>query len=361
MGDAAFLVLENGMVFRGQPLGAEGEALCEIVFATGMTGYMETLTNKSYYGQGVVQTFPLIGNYGSISEDEESQKPWLSAYIVRQCCDKPSNFRSEGTLDAYLKKHGVVGLQGIDTRALTRLIRENGVMNGMICRDPGKCDMDALRAYRVSSALPAVSVKEPVFYKGSENGPVIVLLDCGYKESILACLLERGCSVWVMPHDTPASEILAKKGRGILISNGPADPADNKLVIETISRLRQSGAIIFGICLGHQLLALAEGFKTAKMKYGHRGLNQAVRRETDGKVYITSQNHGYTVLSETVDPAKARLLFTNVNDGTCEGLEYLDGRAFSVQFHPEAGAGPLDTTFLFDEFLRRAEVQGKCR
>lgn len=361
MGEAAFLVLENGAVFRGRPLGAEGEALCEIVFATGMTGYMETLTDKSYYGQGVVQTFPLIGNYGSISEDAESQKPWLSAYIVRQCCGTPSNFRSEGTLDAYLKKHGIVGLQDVDTRALTLLIRENGVMNGMICRDPEKCDMEAVRAYRVSSALPAVSVKEPVFYKGSESGPVIVLLDCGYKKSILACLLERGCSVWVMPHNTPAGEISAKKAHGILISNGPGDPADNTQVVETIKHLRQSGAIIFGICLGHQLLALAEGFKTAKMKYGHRGLNQAVRRETDGQVYITSQNHGYTVLTESVDPAKARVLYTNVNDGTCEGLEYLDSRAFSVQFHPEAGAGPLDTRFLFDEFLKKVEVHRACR
>lgn len=356
MDDAVFLVLENGTTFRGKPLGAEGEALCEIVFATGMTGYMETLTDKSYYGQGVVQTFPLIGNYGAIPDDQESDRPWLSSYIVRECCKAPSNYRCAGTLDSYLKKCGIVGIQDIDTRALTRLIREKGVMNGLICRNPKNCDMEALRAYRVQSALPAVSVKEPQFHKGLENGPVIVLLDCGYKESILRCLTERGCSVWVQPHDTPAADILAHKPDGIMISNGPGDPADNQDVIATIRDLRVSGIPIFGICLGHQLLALAEGFSTAKMKYGHRGLNQPVRRETDGSVYITSQNHGYAVLSDTVDPARAKLLFTNVNDGSCEGLEYTDGRAFSAQFHPEAGAGPLDTMFLFDEFLKRLEV-----
>jgi carbamoyl-phosphate synthase small subunit len=213
-------------------------------------------------------------------------------------------------------------------------------MNGMICRDPEKCDMEALKAYRVQSALPAVSVKEPTFYKGSGSGPVIVLLDCGYKESILRCLTERGCSVWVQPHDTPAADILKLKPDGIMISNGPGDPADNHEVIETIRMLRRSGTPIFGICLGHQLLALSEGFETAKMKYGHRGLNQPVRRETDGAVYITSQNHGYAVITESVDPARAKLLFANVNDGSCEGLEYADGLAFSAQFHPEAGAGP---------------------
>lgn len=361
MDNTACLVLENGAVFLGNPLGAEGEALCEIVFATGMTGYMETLTDKSYYGQGVVQTFPLIGNYGVITPDQESDKPWLSAYIVRECCGEPSNFRCEGTLDEWLKKHGVVGLCGIDTRSLARLIRENGVMNGLITQEPEKCDWDKLRAYRVRGAVPAVSVKAPRFHPGREGGPAVAMLDCGYKESILRSLLERGCSVWVLPSGIGAQHILSLRPDGVLISNGPGDPGDNPELIRDIRELRSCGLPIFGICLGHQLLALASGFRTAKMKYGHRGLNQPVRCSLDGRVYITSQNHGYAVVRESVNERVATPLFTNVNDGTCEGLAYTDGRAFSSQFHPEASAGPRDTAFLFDTFIRRMEVFRACR
>ena len=361
MENTAYLVLENGAVFRGKPFGAEGESLCEIVFATGMTGYMETLTDKSYYGQGVVQTFPLIGNYGVISPDQESEKPWLSAYIVRESCSLPSNFRSEGLLERWLKKHGVVGLQGVDTRALTRMIRENGVMNGMITSDPARCDREQLRAYRIRGAVPAVSMKEPVFHKGCDGGRQVALIDCGYKENILRNLKERGCGVWLLPWDTGSEEVLALKPDGIMITNGPGDPDDNPVLIANLRKLRTSGVPMFGICMGHQLLALASGFKTAKMKYGHRGLNQPVRSAPDGRVYITSQNHGYAVLPESVDPDVATPLFTNVNDGTSEGLAYNDGLAFSSQFHPEAAAGPQDTSFLFDNFVQKMEVYRPCR
>jgi carbamoyl-phosphate synthase small subunit len=349
-----YLVLENGRVFRGEPFGAEGEVMCEMVFATGMTGYMETLTDKSYAGYGVIQTFPLIGNYGVNLADMEADKPYVSAYIVRECCDTPSNFRSRDNLDSWLKSYGVVGIKGVDTRSLTRLIRERGVMNGMITKNPESCDLEALRAYSVpKDVVPSVSVKTIEYHPGKEGGPTVVILDCGYKRSILECFLERGCSVYIVPALTSVKDITAYSPDGVLVSNGPGDPQNNPTIIETVRELLGTGLPIFGICLGHQIVALAHGFKTTKMKYGHRGENQPVRRHTDGRVFITSQNHGYTVISESIDPKKAKLLYSNVNDGGCEGIEYKENGSFSVQFHPEAGAGPHDTRFIFDEFILR--------
>lgn len=360
MGRARYLILENGQTFKGEAFGADGDVICEIVFTTGMSGYLETLTDKSFYGQCVVHTFPLIGNYGVIPADFESDQIGPSAYIVKHLCQGPSNFRSEGDLDAFLKSRGIVGLQGIDTRALTKLLRERGVMNGMITDDPKKADLEAIRSHQITDAVAQVSTKT-VYTESCENPRFhVALLDFGTKEGIKRCLLERGCRLTVLPHNTSPEEILALKPDGIMLSNGPGDPTHNPEVIENLKVLMQSGIPIFGICLGHQLLALANGCRSVKMKYGHRGENQPARCADNGRVYITSQNHGYEILPESIDETVACMLYENVNDGTCEGIEYKNFPAFTVQFHPEASAGPRDTEFLFDRFAAMMEVP-KCR
>ena len=347
-----YIVLENGQIFKGKPFGAAGEAVGEIVFTTGMTGYLETLTDPSYYGQIVVQTFPLIGNYGIIPADFESPFPQVKAYIVREWCQVPSNFRSEGELDTFLNVHNIVGVYGIDTRELTKIIREVGVMNAKIT--PTLADVDKILAeiknYRIIEAVQAVSSKEILVSKGVSGGYKIVLWDFGAKENIRRELLKRGCEVLTVPANTSAEKILNLKPDGVMLSNGPGDPADNKEIIGELAKLSKSGIPIFGICLGHQLLALAQGAETAKLKYGHRGANQPVKNLSTGRVYITSQNHGYAVVADSL-PGQACLSFLNANDGTCEGIEYQDMPAFSVQFHPEASPGPLDTSFLFDQFI----------
>ena len=348
MSNTAFLILENGLVFEGKFFGAEGEVTGEVVFATGMTGYLETLTDPSYYGQIVLQTFPLIGNYGVIPEDFESSIIGAKAYIVKHPCQAPSNFRSEGKLDIFLREKGVVGLCGIDTRALTKVIRENGVMNARItAMPPREEDRLAAEAYTIENAVAVVSSK--TVQQVGDGAYRIALMDFGAKRGMVEELKKRGCAVWVFPYDTAAEEILKIKPDGILLSNGPGDPADaaNAGIIENVRRLHQSSIPIFGICLGHQLLALANGYKTRKLKFGHRGANQPVKDVQTGRVYITSQNHGYDV--DTSQSA-----FVNVNDGSCEGLDY--GSAFSVQFHPEACGGPLDTSFLFDRFIERIDA-----
>ncbi len=353
MRKTGWLVLENGKTFRGERFGAAGEVTAEVVFTTGMTGYLETLSDPSYWGQIVTQTFPLIGNYGVIPTDFESAMIGPSAYIVKHRCQEPSNFRSEGSLDAFFQEKGIVGLEGIDTRALTKTIREKGVMNGIITDAPDHVDMDALRAYRVTGAVKAVSVKEP--YTVSPVGGFkkrAALLDFGLKRNIIRELNDRGVQVVVCPCDTTAEEIKALSVDGIMLSNGPGDPAENTEIIENLKEICKLNLPIFGICLGHQLLALSHGFRTEKLKYGHRGGNQPVKNLETGRVYITSQNHGYAVVSDSIDGETARELFKNVNDGTCEGVRYLDCPAFTTQFHPEACAGPLDTGFLFDEFFR---------
>ena len=357
MGNTGYLVLENGRVFRGERFGAAGEAAAEVVFATGMTGYLETLTDPSYWGQIVTQTFPLIGNYGVIPADFESGRVGPRAYIVKQWCQAPSNFRSEGDLDTFFKAQGVVGLSGVDTRALTKLLRENGVMNGAITDDPGQVDLAALKAYRVTGAVAAVSTKER--YTVSPEGTPrrrVALLDFGLKRNIFRELARRGTEVIVCPHDTSPAEIAALGVDGIMLSNGPGDPAENTEIIGNLREISRMGIPIFGICLGHQLLALAHGFRTEKLKYGHRGANQPARDTETGRVFITSQNHGYAVVSDSIDPAVARERFVNANDGTCEGIRYLDCPAFTTQFHPEACAGPLDTQGLFDEFFEMMET-----
>ncbi|MGE5605031.1 MAG: carbamoyl phosphate synthase small subunit [Bacteroidota bacterium] len=352
-----YLVLENGLVFKGKSFGATGEALGELVFTTGITGYLETLTDPSFYGQIVVQTFPLIGNYGIIPSDFESSAPHLKAYVVREWCQVPSNFRSEGELDSFLKAHNIVGLFGIDTRELTKIIREFGVMNAKITMNPDVSEqvLAEIKNYRIIDPVRTVGGRNISISMSAPGGYKVVLWDFGAKENIRRELLKRGCEVITVPAHTLVEEILKFQPDGVLLSNGPGDPADNKEIIGELAKLAESKIPIFGICLGHQLLALAQGGKTAKLKYGHRGSNQPVKDLKTGRVYITSQNHGYAVIPESL-PAGARLRMSNANDDTCEGIEYLNMPAFSVQFHPEAAAGPLDTNFLFDRFM---DLMGK--
>lgn len=345
----AYLVLENGKVFEGRSFGLEGEVTAEVVFTTGMTGYLETLTDKSYFGQIVVQTFPLIGNYGVIPDEFEGDRIGPRAYIVKEWCQVPSNFRSEGELDTFLKDRGVVGLCGIDTRTLTKTIRENGVMNGAIVTDPSHADLEAIKAYRIENAVPSVSVKEQSVRGG--DGLRIAMLDFGFKANIYRELVKRGAKVFVCPHNTTAEEIKALDVDGILLTNGPGDPAENTEVIGNLQEIMKLNLPLLGICLGHQLLALANGFKTEKLKYGHRGANQPVKDLETGRVYISSQNHGYAVVGSSIDKSLARERFVNVNDRTNEGIRYLHFPAISAQFHPEACGGPMDTTWLFDDFF----------
>lgn len=382
----AFLVLADGTVFEGQSIGAKGSSIGETVFTTGMTGYLETLTDPSYFGQIVTQTFPLIGNYGIIPEDYESKKSWVSGYIVRELCDLPSNFRCSGDLDSFLKNQNIIGICGIDTRALTKKLREAGVMNGMImssekCPDVTDELLSKIKAYRVEKSVETVSCSE-LGIRNAELGiddgfikynsiaktwpetnhniyhikkPVrIVLWDFGAKYNIQRELEKRGAEVIVVPYSYTAEDILKLNPDGIMLSNGPGDPADNVGVIAEIKKMcdaaKEGKVVIFGICLGHQMLALARGAKTSKLKYGHRGGNHPVKDMETGRVYISSQNHGYAVENDTL-PSYAKLAFINSNDGTCEGVTYTDIPAFSVQFHPEACGGPHDTNYLFDKFV----------
>jgi len=351
-----YLILENGQVFRGRPFGATGQVIAEIVFTTAMTGYLETLTDPSYFGQMVVQAFPLIGNYGVIPADFEAENPALQAYIVRSWCQVPSNFRSEEDLDTFLLSSGIVGLWDIDTRALVKIIREHGVMNALITDDPNpdEVTLGKLRSYRLTGAVAAVSGKDTATLRAGDGRRHVALWDFGAKRNIANELVKRGCDVTIFPSSVTAEEILAIKPDGIMLSNGPGDPAENTGVIAELSKLCAADVPIFGICLGHQLLALARGGRTMKLKYGHRGANQPVQETATERVYITSQNHGYAVKTDCL-PKHSRVSFQNLNDGTCEGMEYLDIPAFSVQFHPEACGGPLDTRYLFDRFIERMD------
>jgi carbamoyl-phosphate synthase small subunit len=356
LSNTSYLVLENGMTFEGGSFGARGEIIGEIVFTTGMTGYLETLTDPSYCGQIVLQTFPLIGNYGVIPPDFESAAVHAGAYIVKHPCRNPSNFRSEGALDAFLRERGIIGLCQIDTRALTKIIREYGVMNGMITGvKPAASALEAIKAYKIHNPVPKVSAAGIKLYESASANAkkrTVALYDFGAKENIKRELIRRGCDVWVFPAGSAPRDILGVSPDGIMLSNGPGDPVDNVEIIDNLRTLVKTGVPIFGICLGHQLLALATGFRTDKLKYGHRGANQPVRDTQSGKVYITSQNHGYAVVSESIDRNLAEEWFVNVNDGTCEGLIFKNAPAFSVQFHPEACGGPRDTSFLFDRFMQ---------
>ena len=359
----AWIVLADGQVLEGEAFGACGTAVGEIVFNTGMTGYQEVLTDPSYYGQIVTQTYPLIGNYGINNDDMESAASHVRGYIVREWCDGPSNFRVAMDIDQYLKRQNVIGVSGIDTRRLTKVIRESGVMNGAVTTEyspEGKEELlGQIRAFSVTGAVKAVTCREVSRVLSEHPVYEVVLMDFGYKRNISRSLTSRGCNVTVVPGDTSAEDILAMKPDGIMLSNGPGDPAENVEIIGEIKKLLVSGVPVFGICLGHQLTALAAGAKTAKLKYGHRGANQPVKDLRVNRTYITSQNHGYAVVAQTVDPSVAQVSHVNANDGTVEGIEYKGIPCFTVQFHPEASAGPKDTAYLFDRFIDMMKAAGK--
>lgn len=386
----AFLILEDGTVFQGDHIGACREVVSEIVFNTSMAGYLEVLTDPSYAGQAVCMTYPLIGNYGICREDMESLEPWPDALLVREISRIPSNFRSDCTIQQFLEENNVPGIAGIDTRALTKILREKGTMNGMITTNP-KFDLDSLlpqlKEYTTGKVVEKVTCREKYVVKPvtdpAQNGPLsgsarfdraayesgvrepkptlvkelngaglrVALMDFGAKKNIARSLAERGCEVTVFPALTPAEEVMAMKPDGIMLSNGPGDPKECTSIIEEIRKLYATDIPIFAICLGHQLMALANGFDTHKMKYGHRGGNHPVKDLTDGRVYISSQNHGYVVDMESLDPKIAVPAFINVNDGTNEGLSYTGKNIFTVQFHPEACPGPQDSRYLFDRFI----------
>lgn len=351
-----YLILANGKVFAGKCWGASGEAIGEIVFTTSMGGYQEMLTDPSFAGQIVTSTFPLIGDYGVNDEDFESKGSVVKGYIVREWCDQPSNFRCQDNIDNFLKKYNIIGLYGIDTRELTRIIREVGVMNGMITTKKPSIEflesaIQKIRNYRVENVVKTVSVSAPEHFECKNAKYKVALIDYGYKYNIRRELIKRGCDVTVFPFETSAADIRRFKPDGIMLSNGPGDPAENKLSIETLKDLIKDQIPTFGICLGHQILALANGAKSVKMKYGHRGENQPVTDLSNGRTYITSQNHGFEILGDSLSAECGKVSHINANDKTCEGIVYCNAPAFTVQFHPEACSGPHDTNFLFDKFI----------
>ena len=392
----AFLILEDGTVFKGQHIGADKDVISEIVFNTSMAGYTEVFTDPSYAGQAVCMTYPLIGNYGVCKDDMESERIWLDGVIVRELSEIPSNFRCDMTIQEFLNRYDIPGIEGIDTRALVRILREKGTMNGMITTNENyKVEeiIPELKKYTTGKVVEKVTCKEKKFVKGvsavEENGSIsgsavfdqeafaadragdhtrrekkpsmvrelngkglqVALLDLGAKDNIADSLAARGCDVTVYPARTTAEEILKDHPDGIMLSNGPGDPKDCPEVIAEVKKLYDSDATIFAICLGHQLMALATGADTFKMKYGHRGGNHPVKDLATGRVYISSQNHGYVVDMDKLDPQVARPAFINVNDGTNEGLAYVGKNIFTVQFHPEACPGPQDSGYLFDRFI----------
>ncbi len=354
----AYLLLEDGTVYEGVSIGTEGTTIGEVVFTTGMTAYEETLTDPSYYGQIITQTFPLIGNYGVNFEDVESEWVYAKGYIVRECCEHPNNFRCNHTLDWFLKKQNVIGIAHIDTRALTRRIREQGVMNGAITTDDVFTKKDILleqiRNFSIRDAVKNVTISGPKVYHCENPRFRVALYDFGYKRNIRRSLLNRQCEVTILPARMPVAQVKEMGFDGIMLSNGPGDPAEAIDIIENLKGLPALGIPVFGICLGHQLLALAHGGKTAKLKYGHRGANQPVIDLETGRTYVTSQNHGYEVLGNTLPTGEVTHL--NANDQSCEGVRYGEDM-FTVQFHPEACGGPTDTSFLFDRFVNRMQCR----
>lgn len=348
----AYLLLENGMVFEGEGFGAAGTRVGELVFTTGMTGCAESLTDPSYRGQLITFTFPMLGNYGICYEDRESPHIHARAVVVREFCPQPSNFRNEVDVDTFLREEGVCGICGVDTRRITQLIRDKGVMNAAVTNtEPDDALLELVRAHRVSGVVDEVTVKEPVLLAPrGEARHSVALLDFGYKRSIADCLTARGCAVTLYPAKTPAEQIIAAGHDGVMLSNGPGDPTDNQYSIEQI-KILMDALPTFGICLGHQMMALAAGARTRKMKFGHRGANQPAKDLETGRVYVTSQNHGYAVDNASLPGSGAVMRFVNVNDGSCEGLDYPGKRAFSLQFHPEAHGGPLDCSGMFERFI----------
>jgi carbamoyl-phosphate synthase small subunit len=350
----AKLILEDGTVYHGKAFGACKDAIGEVVFNTGMTGYQEVLTDPSYFGQIVMMTYPLIGNYGVNDIDPESQGgPKAAGFIVRELCEMPNNWACEQSLDDYLKQYGITAICGIDTREITRKIRNKGTMNGIITtQDTSEIDYDILKTFVAERPVMQVTTQESYTIDGP--GKHVAVIDFGVKGNILTSLKNRGCKLTVFPAETDADTILSSNPDGIFLSNGPGDPKDNVKPIETIKILAEKKPI-FGICLGHQLLALAAGADTGKMKFGHRGCNHPVKDLKKDRTYITSQNHGYSIVNTSINESLLEITHLNLNDTTIEGLRYKDKPVFSVQFHPEACPGPQDTAYLFDEFMEMME------
>jgi carbamoyl-phosphate synthase small subunit len=363
----ALLALADGRVFRGEACGAPGEGAGEVVFNTSMTGYQEILTDPSYRGQIVCMTYPLIGNYGINPEDVESRRPWVSGFIVKEACPFPSNWRGRMKLDDYMKEHGIVGIQGIDTRALTRHLRDHGAQEGLISTvetDPGALVEKARRLPGLigRDLVSEVTVAEPHGWtegewdlrRGYLTPPTprftVAAFDSGIKRNILRCLAGLGCGVEVLPAGTPAAAVLELKPDGIFLSNGPGDPEAVPYLIETVRALIGK-APIFGICLGNQILGLAFGGSTYKLKFGHHGANHPVRDLVTGRVEITAQNHGFAVDPKSVEKFGLRETHVNLNDGTSEGMSHRELPVFSVQYHPEASPGPHDAHYLFKRFV----------
>ena len=347
-----YLTLQNGTVFEGYRFGASGDAVGELVFTTGVVGYLETLTDPAYYGQIVVQTFPMVGNYGVIESDFESEIPHVSAYVVREYCENPSNFRMEKDLNTYLTEARVVGIYGVDTRELTKIIREYGVMNA--CISDKKVDAKSLENYRIVNAVKTVTPKK-VTTAATENAKhTVAFWDFGGKNSSVGELLSYGINVIRVPADYTAKQILDLEVDGIVLSDGPGDPKENGEIIEQIKCLL-SKKPIFAFGLGHQLLAIALGAKTKKMKYGHRGSNQPVKHLESDRVFISTQNHGYVVENNSI--VKGKLTFVNVNDGTCEGFECEEYNAISVQFAPSACSAAGETNILYTQFIANMEKE----
>jgi carbamoyl-phosphate synthase small subunit len=349
----ARLALEDGMIFYGESFGAPGTVGGEVVFNTGMTGYQEILTDPSYSGQIITMTYPLIGNYGLNRFDYESAHPFARGLVVREYCEMPSNWRSEICIDDFLKQYQIPGICGIDTRALTKYLRTEGTMKGIITTEADSdpellAKVKALPALSGQNFVKTASATQP-YTVGNGSKPV-VLIDYGAKGNIIQCLVDRGCKVTVVPCDTTSSAILDLNPAGIMLTNGPGDPKDVSYAVATVKKL--IGKLpVFGICLGHQIIGLALGGDTYKLKFGHRGGNHPVKDLSTGKVSITSQNHGFAVLPESLDPDEVIISHRNVNDATVEGLRHKYLPVFSVQYHPEAAPGPKDSEYLFDEFV----------
>ena len=352
----AYLILEDGSIYDGKNVGACREAVSEIVFNTSMTGYLEVMTDPSYAGQAVVMTYPLIGNYGICYDDMESYRPWIDGLIVRELSEVASNFRNEDSIQNFLIKNNIPCICGIDTRDLTKRLREHGTMNGFITVDSSfvvEKILQRIKEYSVKGVVKRTSTKEAYSLPG--KGKRVVLIDFGAKKNIARQLQKRGCEVIVVPCDTKAKEILKLKPDGIMLSNGPGDPKENVDIIKEIKKLYDTDIPIFAICLGHQLMALATGADTYKLRYGHRGGNHPVKDLETGRTYISSQNHGYAVDESTLDENICVPAFVNVNDGTNEGLRYINKKIFTVQYHPEACPGPCDSSYLFDKFIKMME------
>ena len=346
-----YLVLENGEVFEGERIGVTMDTACEVVFNTGMAGYIETFTDPSYAGQGIVMTYPLIGNYGVIPEDTESDRIWAKAVFIHELADFESNFRTKYNLDKFLRDYKIPGLTNINTRKLTKILRDAGTMKGYVTSSINNIDeiMERIKAYEVGKVVDEVTSKQIRVY-GKGKSKKVALIDYGFKHNIVNSLLKRDCEVTVFPAGT--TDINVDEFDGIMLSNGPGDPEDCIYQIKNVKKLYSTDIPILGICLGHQLMGLATGAKTAKLKYGHRGPNHPVKDLKEGRVHITSQNHGYYIVEDSVDKKIAEVSHINLNDGTVEGLRYKNKKIFTVQFHPEACPGPEDTAYIFDEFVK---------